>query len=73
MGHVSESFPLDEIQKSIETNGLYVMIIDVFEFGYESSPGGDDSLSKHRNLLIFRELCSALGCSLARLCAIDRA
>ena len=51
----------------MNAGGLNAAVIDILQIGNESSLGSNNSLSKHRYLLIFRELCSALACGFACL------
>ena len=52
VGHMGEPLSLNKVQEAIDARDFNVVVIDVFQFGNESSPSGDDGLAKDSNLLV---------------------
>lgn len=55
MRHMCEPLTLDELEEAFDSQAMNVGIINIIEIRDELSPGCDDSLLEHCDLLIFRE------------------
>ena len=60
MRHMCEPLSLDELEETFDSQAMNVGIINIIEIRDELSPGCDDGLLKHCDLLIFRECDTGL-------------